>query len=344
MASNSQNPGGLAGDAPFIPGGTVILFDLPRQEITSLAQLRHMLGGVPYEFGSAGAVDNTLFDTAFVSTVPRNFAAWDHTVNPRPNRYLEVYTPPQAPAAEFSDAGKQLASLRSVNSARYQLIKGAFNINSTSVEAWEAVLSSNVLGWRSQSAATDLINTFFRTPHGAQERSDTDVVTSGTLSDATTLPGVGRRLTAVEINTLATKIVAGIVGQGAPFDSLASFVNSKVLSVAITNAGLNTGITTSAYQHTAGAITQGDILASIAPFMSARSDTFKIRTYGDVINPVTGEVQARAWCEAVVQRTPDLLANPADTVANVVTAAAVTNPFGRKFEIISFRWLNRDDL
>lgn len=349
-AAITQNPAGLVGDAPFLNLTNVVLFDLPRQEVTNLAQLRHMPATVPYEFGAAspGNLDNTLFDTVFVSTVPRNFAGWSFATNPRPNRFVEVYAPPSAPAGEFDTAVNQLASLRSASSARYQMIRGAFNINSTSVGAWSAVLGATFNNWRSQSAplaSTDtLTRAFFRTPHGAQELPLSGMVASAALSDTTTLPAAGRQLTLAEVNTLATQIVASLVTRGRPFASLAEFANSNVLSAAITAAGLNAGVTTATYQFTAGAITPGDILACIAPFMSARSDTFKIRAYGDVVNPVTNTVTGRAWCEAVVQRTPDLVANPAAAVAAVVRADPAVNPFGRKFNIISFRWLNPADL
>lgn len=348
-AAATQNPAGLAGNAPFQNLASLVLFDLPRQEITNLAQLRHLPGNVPYEFGaaSAGNLDNGLFDTGFVSTVPRNFAGWSYGTNPRPNRFVEVYAPPAAPVGEFDTAANQLASLRSANSARYQMIRGAFNVNSTSVEAWSAVLGANLYNWRSQSApvtSTDtLTRAFFRAPHGAQELSLSGMVTSAALTDVTTLPAAGRQLTVAEINALATQIVAQLIARGRPFASLSEFANSTVLSGAIAAAGLN-GALLASYQFTSGAITPGDILACIAPFMSARSDTFKIRAYGDVVNPVTKTVTGRAWCEAVVQRTPDLVANPGAAVAAVVKADPAVNPFGRKFNIISFRWLNSTDL
>jgi hypothetical protein len=169
------------------------------------------------------------------------------------------------------------------------------------------------------------------------------MVATAALTNVTTLPAAGRQLTVAEVTALATQIVAQLVARGRPFASLAEFANSTVLSGAIAASGLN-GALLAPNQFTSGAITPGDILACIAPFMSARSDTFKIRAYGDVVNPVTNTVTGRAWCEAVVQRTPDLVANPGAAVAAVVKADPAVNPFGRKFNIISFRWLNSTDL
>ena len=95
-----------------------------------------------------------------------------------------------------------------------------------------------------------------------------------------------------------------------------------------------------------GYLTQADILSGIGPMLTARSDTFTIRAYGDVRNPVTGDVEGRAWCEAVVQRVPDVT----DPVSGTYTAgdelqpSASKYPFGRKFKIVSFRWLNPGDI
>ena len=61
-------------------------------------------------------------------------------------------------------------------------------------------------------------------------------------------------------------------------------------------------------------LTQADVLQVIGPVLSARSDTFVIRAYGDAVDP-KGTVTARAWCEAVVQRTPDPL-DPDDSGIN----------------------------
>lgn len=328
----------------------VVLFDLPRQEITSVGQLRHLIGAKPYELGSSlGGAVNSTFDASFVSTVPRNYN-WPATgEQPRPNRYLEVFTP------EGIAAGTQ-ADLRDVNnSARYQLIRGAFNINSTSERAWRAVLGAKLTGWDHLGAAAagiDLTNAFFRTAHGAQQMAalsgavppvpvSTDV---GGLSDAQKLAATGRQLTDAEVNALAAEIVRLLKVRGRPFGSLAEFANSGLVQSAIDTAGTNAVIGNVNLRHSAIALTQGDVIAAISPFMAARSDTFVVRGYGDVRNPATGVIEGRAWCEATVQRVPDLVSNAAAAVADVINPPVAANPFGRRFNIISFRWLTPDDL
>ena len=75
------------------------------------------------------------------------------------------------------------------------------------------------------------------------------------------------------------------------------------------------------------------IMTAIGPTLTVRSDTFRIRAYGEALNPVpepgqtVGKVEATAYCEAIVQRTPDPMPG-----------------FGRRFVITYFRWLGPDDI
>lgn len=93
-----------------------------------------------------------------------------------------------------------------------------------------------------------------------------------------------------------------------------------------------------------GFLTQADVLQKIGPVLAARSDTFVVRTYGDATNPVTGEVDGRAWCEAVVQRLPELV-DPAQAPETVAASLNPTNrDFGRRYRVVSFRWLSPADL
>jgi Tfp pilus assembly protein PilX len=339
-------------------GARVILFDLPRQEVTAVAQLRHMIGARSYELGNSwGAGVNNTFDTSFISTTPRNFS-WpvDNSLQ-RPNRYLDVYTPEGVPPATLTDLRDPASA------ARYQLIRGAFNINSTSQKAWESVLGAKLAGWDHSGAGAGvaLDNAFFRTEHGAQQRGalsgtvTVPVPTTGALAtlSALEIPGAtGRQLTAVEVTNLATEIVRLLKVRGRPFTSLAEFANSGLIQTAIDSArtqgsilvGLNSDISNAELRFTAAALTQADVIACIAPFMAARSDTFVVRAYGEVVNPATGDRSGRAWCEATVQRLPDLVSNSAAPVATVINPPPASNPFGRRFKITSLRWLSPDDL
>jgi hypothetical protein len=88
-----------------------------------------------------------------------------------------------------------------------------------------------------------------------------------------------------------------------------------------------------------GFITQGDLLAMIGPALTARGDTFLIRSYGDVA--VGGAANARAWLEAVVQRVPEPL-RPAGNSGEDIWRPA--DSFGRRFQVVSIRWLTPEEL
>src|SRR5690606_3089533 len=93
-----------------------------------------------------------------------------------------------------------------------------------------------------------------------------------------------------------------------------------------------------------GIVKQADILTPIAPVLSARSDSFIIRAYGESVDK-DGKVLARAWCEAVVERSKRFIDESEEpgTVASSLTEP-VNVAFGRRYEMISFRWLHPSDV
>ncbi len=124
-----------------------------------------------------------------------------------------------------------------------------------------------------------------------------------------------------------------------------------------------------------GWLTQADLLESLAPILAVRSDTFVIRTYGEVISASTNQqrlkdaiaddptkILSRAWCEVVVQRIPDYLATDAASINDPTATAGLNAPnpavsgktqvqlspvnvvFGRRFKVVSVRWLNANDI
>lgn len=70
------------------------------------------------------------------------------------------------------------------------------------------------------------------------------------------------------------------------------------------------------------------IMTILGPLLTVRSDTFRIRGYGEALNAADpAKIEATAFCEAIVQRTPDPMPG-----------------FGRRFVITYFRWLGPDDI
>ncbi|HVZ63214.1 MAG TPA: hypothetical protein VG936_01405 [Lacunisphaera sp.] len=78
-----------------------------------------------------------------------------------------------------------------------------------------------------------------------------------------------------------------------------------------------------------GKPTAQEIAAALSPILVIRSDTFRVRAYGEALNLAdSSTVEATAYCEAIVQRTP----------------APAPNGLGRRFVMIYFRWLGPNDV
>jgi hypothetical protein len=88
---------------------------------------------------------------------------------------------------------------------------------------------------------------------------------------------------------------------------------------------------------------QADILRPLAPILTVRDDTFTIRAYGDARDK-NNNITAKAVCEATVRRTRDYV-DPADAadLATYPTSAA-NRTFGRRFTVISFRWVSPNEI
>lgn len=94
-----------------------------------------------------------------------------------------------------------------------------------------------------------------------------------------------------------------------------------------------------------GFLSQMDILTALGPSLTVRSDTFKIRAYGMVRNPLTNEVESEAWIEAIVQRVPDYVDAGLNAPTDLPGALAGDNAaLGRRFVIVSTRWLDESEV
>lgn len=91
-----------------------------------------------------------------------------------------------------------------------------------------------------------------------------------------------------------------------------------------------------------GYINQSSLLRPLAPILSARSDTFTIRAYGDVVKE--NKIVAKAWCEAIVQRKIDFVKSSEQLLPWETSTNKLVENLGRKFEIVGFRWLNEDEV
>lgn len=246
--------------------------------------------------------------------------------------------------------------------AAHLSVDGAFNVNSTDVEAWTAVLSGlrgeafQVEGGTPLPPSLSTQTAFPRFRHPSGKTNDN-------------WNGF-RALDDTQIRTLAKNLVREIRLRG-PFLSLGEFVNRRVensslgksgaIQAAIDASKLNEqanqeNFTTTNYPSEAknhiiadtgvgipGFLTQADVLQSLAPVITVRSDTFTIRGYGEA-RDASGKIIARSWCEAVVQRTPRFV-DPTDAADAAIASITPTNQtYGRRFEIVSFRLLSPADI
>ena len=214
---------------------------------------------------------------------------------------------------------------------------------------------------------------FFRFPQSAQEtyRADPGLADSG-ADPAVPSPANThlfrrgmRTLTAAQVGALAAKIAELVTAKqttDGPFRSLEEFLSPSalfsgaatdpaltaprsLLEAAITDTGINSDIAEFSSQF----LTQADVMTALAPVLFPRSDTFVVRAYGEAVNPATATTAGRAWCEAIVQRVPEYFdPNPttgdAPEIAPAALSSASNRANGRRFKIISFRWLTRSDL
>ncbi|MDP0491585.1 MAG: hypothetical protein Q7Q71_11085 [Verrucomicrobiota bacterium JB023] len=309
-------------------------------------------------------LNHAMWDRYFLSTgntFEKQSFIEDPTNNPLPNGRLRNVKDKEIASEDIIDYHRAASTL---------MMDGAFNVNSTSATAWEALLLSTLgVGF------------------------DEDVVTFPRILDLTEGAWDGedpwdegawagqRTVTRTQIRELAEAIVAEVKNRG-PFLSLADFVNRRLaddatglkgtLQAAIDNTSINRTFNeeypldntqslpnythddnirdptrleqTSKPQTTAwgalGFLTQADVLQVIGHNLTARSDTFVIRSYGNATDRA-GNVTAEAWCEATVQRTTEPV-HPDEHLLN--PSKDVAHDFGRKFKITRFRWLSQDEV
>ncbi|MFA6288701.1 MAG: hypothetical protein WC661_15060 [Opitutaceae bacterium] len=384
----AQTPGGAVGNSqinPITKSHTITGIVVTLPPTTPTNDQTFPANQIRWFYDTSYLLNQVLWDRYFFSTIPHvppsNFGtSIFHLPNARHVFYAKDGVAP-TPASLATD--KEAFNM----AAAGLLVSGGFNVNSTSEQAWRALLAShNGLDSANAGASTHPYSRFSSTQAG--DPANTTDWSSGyrILSDA-------------QINLLAQKIVAEVKTRG-PFLSLADFVNrrlqadatglkgslqaaidatdsdatalNRINDVAPFNtatyqvgsqayypttapsllqkqlfladfAGDNTRPWASRAAFAPGFLTQADMLNSLGPVLTARSDTFRIRVYGDVQNPTTTNIEGKAWCEAIVQRVPDYIESTVDAWTTPATGTPSAT-FGRRFKIVSFRWLSANDI
>jgi Tfp pilus assembly protein PilV len=300
------------------------------------------------------------------------------------NPVLRPYLPPGEAATNVVTALAANDGYKKMGA--YSLIDGAFNVNSTSVSAWTGLLRANRKlavtyaqgGSDSDSGTAPDGSPFPRSQSPPAPGNGAQPYWSGFS-----------RLTDSQIDSLATEIVKQVKLRG-PFMSLSDFINHKLgpidarsytgaLQAAIDATTINEAVRRDAGgtdpDMSAGAkefmpgmppadgrktttgipgdITQADVLLPLAPRLAARSDTFRIRSYGEVRSSDGKTILSQATCETIVQRVPEY-ADPATDAANNepwdeaaatgTTLNATNLTYGRRFRVVQTRWLTPNEL
>ncbi|SHI39686.1 hypothetical protein SAMN02745181_0033 [Rubritalea squalenifaciens DSM 18772] len=353
--------------------------------ISSLARLDNQnwrVSSVHYDVSYL--LNDRFYDRYFFSTIPQS-KAYD-PAHPLVNGRLKLST-------EDQEEYKQ------PEVAEHLTMQGGFNINSTSVAAWEMLLSS-ALGVdypNANSSEAHFSNLVISDGSFDVKSQSSEDAVAGTAAVS---------LNQEEIRELAEAIVKQVKRRG-PFPSLSAFVNrtnyledlyredpngnlgsthkdvryAGAIQAAIDSLKLNQATSSekplspsefvadkrfypavecmrdSANSHLPGTLKQSDILRQIDPVITARGDTFIIRTVG-VSKDDTGKVRAKAACEVIVQRkvaycdqsqepdTEPYQANRSsgDSVSFISQLSAVNQRYGRRFEVQSFRWLPKNEV
>ncbi len=340
------------------------IFELPRQEHLSLAalQIAEFPSGKRGHLGASNSSVpvtisiNEVFDRFFLSTVPQSSSTSWTVENPLPNSRMQPL------------AGTSLADLQDPDSAGHFFLNASFNVNSTSIEAWGALLKGIRLGtWAYDDplgttpvAGQDEVdvtdeNQFFRFSQSAEETwLGSYAATDLSRSRKFFRKGL-RSLSDSEVESLAVQIVnqirvrrqSGLGGGVGPFVSLRDFVDSGVIELAIANTTINSAVAVSSVPltYSSSFLTQQDVLTGIAPYLTTRSDTYLVRAYGDAVNPFdASEVVARAYCEAIVQRLHQKHPSEPDAADPMTIAGANAGEYGRQFRVIAFRWMTGDEI
>ncbi len=326
--------------------------------------------GQHYDFSYL--LNEALWDDYFFSTIPS-----DSSRQAANQRFV---------ALDATDTSTMSSSQVAANF----MVDGAFNINSTSEEAWRSILSAfygeQVAG--NQETGSPFLR-IHDNPGLAFDSGSSDEYSSETYAGY-------RTLTADQIVNLAHQIVKEVKRRG-PFVSMAGFVNrdpytdapsglgvdafrlkgaltavieaadnitaeeADALGITVESARINAALananvatvprTEPGYidetqdgwrtEMLPGWFSQADLLARLGAVLTNRSDTFTIYVYGEHTNPFNGEV-SKAYGEAVVQRMPEFVdSSEVPETAIVDLNSTLNQDFGRRYVVVSFRWLNQ---
>lgn len=156
---------------------------------------------------------------------------------------------------------------------------------------------------------------------------------------------------------------------GAPYNAtFAANGNRHPMAKALSTAATPSDATVQSALGATGMLLQSDILNAAGSSLSARSDTFVIRAYGESVDAL-GRPIVGAWIELTVQRYPEMITpddnepngRPAGSYRALAANADPANPFmeklaptttvkpinrilGRRLKVLAVRWLSPNEI
>lgn len=323
-------------------------------------------------------LNQELFDRYFLSTasedwfnnVLSNWQAGDPLPSLPQTRY-RLHVPVGFPKPGTASDWEALLS-DFERAAAFVQIDGAFNVNSTSVAAWQAELSGLIGSNDSLSGVAADEVPFVRAAYPLESGF------SGGNNSADEVHAGYRKLNQGEVRRLAETLVEEIRERG-PVSTIAEFVNRDPsadrvehrlqgrIAAAIVRAGINNDLQdpfsfrndfdnapqlNNSYrdfanlalegprlQNAPGFLSSADIVAKIGANWTARGDSFVIRSYGDAGGGIGGAIGTRIVCEVVVQRQ---IAARSDDAGFIDLEPE--DAFGYRYQVIAFRWISQNEL
>lgn len=262
------------------------------------------------------------------------------------------------------------------------LLEGGFNVNSVSAQAWASLLGANNGADVPVRRPGESVSVIEKVPYPVSRFSIPNAGATGQSAELgadQSLWSGFRSLDRYKIRELSEKIVEQIKIRG-PFLSLGEFINRRVsnddlghrgavqAAVDDVELGINeifepTSVPIFAsdvgqYKYrnpkaaeglsgegAPGFITQADLLGPISTLLSVRSDTYRVRAYGNLGSSSTAAGGEKgAYCELIVQRLPEYVDQTNQPEDRGTELSSVNQSFGRRFRILRFRWMRKSQL
>lgn len=359
------------------------LFELPRQRILSMAALQHVYfhGERPFQvgnsWGSQGSTNTSAwFDRYYFSGFsreddPGNF---DTALGP-PNPSLMTYParrgiPLADWQAESADDGEA-----ATEPAKQLMVANRFNLNSTSIDAWTAVLGSLRLGgWEyldypdedtSDLSTLAVGNTnrggmFARFSHSLQETYDATetpaFVGSEPVAPSAFYRHGARRFTTEQLRDLAEEIVRLIQARGRPFESMEAFMEADASGDSLIEQAIANVLTEDGRQkwHHDWEL-EGNTNALELPGIDIDHFSPGFLTQADILTAIgpmlatrsdTFRIRAtsRTYSDDTGSANHAALEAVLQRTPDPVNSGLPGSPFGRQFKLLYIRWLDTSEL